>query len=122
MHVMQACFKPKCFAFLDGDKQALDKEPMRGLYWQGEHVSYYSQALLMGSSLSEEETISKTLNTHASTMTRMEGISKWANSWDHLTHYGDVPKQQEILTYTDVLVPSRRRTVVCNPRPIAAAQ
>ena len=45
-----------------------------------------------------------------------------ANSWDHLTHYGDVPTQQEILTYTDILVPSARRTVISNPRPIAAAQ
>ena len=91
MHVMRATFKAKCFAFIAGDTQALDNEPKRALYWQGEYVSYYSHAFLMDSSLSEEEVISKTLNKKASTMLRMEGISKCANSWDNLTHFGDVP-------------------------------
>ena len=54
MHVMRAEFKARCFAFLAGDLQALDKEPKRAIYWPGEHVSYYSHAFLMDSSPSEE--------------------------------------------------------------------
>ena len=53
---------------------------------------------------------------------RDELIERYAERWDEFQHFGDVPTQQEVLTYMDVLVRDQRRTIVHHPHPIVVAK
>ena len=118
MHTMRGHLKARCFVSFAGIFLALDADLRWPILWQNGHALYYPHNFLFKESLTEEEQITTALSQQASQKTTKDAVIKFAAKWQ----YGDVPTQDEILCYTDVLINNQRRMIATKPRPIAVAK